>query len=366
MSIASDFHPLTIAAVKRETPDAISVTFAIPEALRASFAFKPGQHLNVRATLDGEELRRSYSICSDPDAPGLRIAIKQVAGGRFSGWANRSLRPGMALESMPPTGRFVLAPGDGTPRHILGIAAGAGITPIIGMVRSVLLREPEGRATLVYGNRGIDGIIFREELEDLKDRFLDRFTLMHVFSGRDAEETPLLAGRITGEKVKALSRLFFPAAGVTHAYLCGPGSLIKEARNALFDLGLPRERVHHEFFAAGGGAYRAAPSQSTQPATPDAAEAAGPEIVAVLDGVRHRFRARPGEAVIDAALRAGLKVPFACKGGMCCTCRAKLVEGTAPMRVNYSLEPWEIDRGFVLTCQAVPSSERLVVDYDQL
>ena len=360
-----DFHAIPIAEVKRETPDAISVAFAIPEALREAFHFQAGQHLTLRIRLGEEEVRRNYSICSGPGDV-LRIAIKRVDGGHFSVWANAALTAGSIVEVMPPQGRFVLPASDGHARHVVAIAAGAGITPILGMVKQALAHEPATRFTLVYGNRTPDTILFREELEDLKDRYLERFTLLHVLSRNDESSTPLLEGRITADKMAALSDKLFRPGDVAHVFLCGPGSMIKETRNALFALGFARDKVHHEFFAPGGGAFRkvAVTAATAAPIVPVKVE--GSEVVAILDGLRHAFIVPPGGHVVDAALAAGIRVPYACKGGMCCTCRAKLVEGQAEMTTNYSLEPWEIERGFILTCQAVPKSARLVVDYDQM
>jgi len=372
-----DFQSLEIAEVKRETPEAVSITFAIPEALRDAFRFTPGQHLPVRATIGGEEQRRTYSICSCPGDPRLRIAIKRVADGCFSKWANATLRAGSTLEVMPPAGRFVLAEGEGKPRHVVAFAAGAGITPIISMIQHALANEPATSFTLVYGNRTLESILFREELEDLKDRYLGRFTLLHVLSRNEESSAPLLEGRITGGKVTALAATLFKPAEVAHVFLCGPGSMIKEARDALLALGVPRAKIHHEFFAPAGGARRTQAAQevakapSPQPSPQGERESAsrsaqGTEAIAVLDGIRHRFIVPRGGHVVDAALAAGIRVPYSCKGGMCCTCRARLVEGQVEMTLNYSLEPWEIERGFILTCQAVPKSDRLVVDYDQM
>ncbi len=372
-----DFVTLTIADVRRCTPGAIEVVFKLPDAARAVFAFRPGQHVNLRADIDGVEVRRSYSICSDPADVDLRIAIKRVHDGQFSNWAHAHLVPGQTIDVSPPAGRFALKPGDGEPRRLLAIAAGSGITPIISIVRHALRTEPLTRVALIYGNRTVEEILFRDELEDLKDRYLDRFTLINVLSRGDMTETPLLEGRIDGAKLKAL------AAGLAvnelaHVYLCGPGNLIKEARNTLFGLGVARERVHHEFFAAGGGAYRteaattaaagtSEPQVAPQPPPQSAQQAPdGTEAVITLDGLVHRFKMRPGETVIEAALRAGIRVPYACRGGMCCTCRAQVLEGEAVMKINYSLEPWETGKGFVLTCQAVATSPRLVLDYDQM
>jgi ring-1,2-phenylacetyl-CoA epoxidase subunit PaaE len=388
-SAMHDFQPLTIAEVRRETPEAISVVFTVPEALREAFRFKPGQHLPVRATIDGEEQRRTYSICSRPGEPNLRIAIKRVAEGRFSNWANDMLKAGGRLEVMPPAGRFVLPEGDGSARHIVALAAGVGITPIIAMAKHVLAHDPAASFTLVYGNRTPESILFREELEDLKDRYLGRLTLLNVLSRNEESSAPLLEGRITGEKVKALAATLFKPGEVAHVFLCGPGSMIKNTRDTLLELGVPRERIHHEFFAPGGGAYRAPSSRTSRgegqqiaPASPVSAPRPNPlpaekraeetsapgatEAIAILDGMRHRFTVPRGGHVVDAALAAGIRVPYSCKGGMCCTCRARLVEGQVVMTLNYSLEPWEMERGFILTCQAVPKSERLVVDYDQM
>jgi ring-1,2-phenylacetyl-CoA epoxidase subunit PaaE len=364
-----DFLPIRIVAVRRETDEAISVTLAIPDDARETFQFKPGQNLIVRQMFDGEELRRNYSICSGPGDPYLRIAIKRIADGRFSIWANETLKAGDTLDVMPPQGRFVLPAGDGSPRRVVALAAGAGITPIIAMVKHVLAHEPDTTFTLVYGNRAPETILFREELEDLKDRHLGRFNLLHVLSRNEERSAPLFEGRITGEKVKALSEKLFRPEETAHVFLCGPGSMIKDARGALFDLGFGREQVHHEFFAPAGG--RPSPPRTLRgegQRTPARAEppTEGTQAVAILDGIRHRFVVPPGGGVVDAALAAGVRVPYACKGGMCCTCRAKLVEGEATMKVNYSLEPWEMERGFILTCQAVPKSDRIVLDYDQM
>jgi ring-1,2-phenylacetyl-CoA epoxidase subunit PaaE len=364
---AHDYHALRIAEVRHETADAISVAFEIPEALQALFACKPGQHLGVRATIDGEEQRRSYSIWSRPDESMPRVAIKRVEGGLFSVWARDTLAAGQMLDVLPPTGRFVLPPGNGVPRHILAFAAGSGITPIMAMIGHALAHEPETHFTLVYGNRSPQTILFREQLEDLKDRHLDRFTLLHILTRNDESTAPLLQGRITAEKVGMLMSGVIHPTDIEHVFLCGPGSMIKDVRNGLFALGMPRDRVHHEFFAAGGGAYRkpamAAPAAPTQSRVESETAI---EVTAILDGMRHHFSVPAGSHVVDAAIAAGIRVPYSCKGGMCCTCRARIVEGAAVMSMNYSLESWEMDKGFILTCQAIPTTPRLVLDYDQM
>ncbi|MBS0241629.1 MAG: 2Fe-2S iron-sulfur cluster binding domain-containing protein [Proteobacteria bacterium] len=357
-----DHVPLTIADVHRETADAIVVSLALPPEHREAFRFRPGQHLALKATLGNEDVRRTYSICSGPDADTISIAIKRIAGGAFSNWANDTLAPGTQLWSMPPGGRFVLDDAPEAGAHFLAFAAGAGITPIIAMIEHALVLQPKSRFTLVYGNRDAEHIIFRERLEDLKDRHVGRFNLVHVLSRQAESDSPLLEGRITSEKVAAFAGHLFRVDDIDQVYLCGPGSMIRDVRNALFALGVSRERVHHEFFAAGGGAYRAVPAAA--PVVPVSVH--GVDVVAVLDGARRRFTAQPGEALIDAALRAGVRAPYSCKGGMCSTCRGRIVEGTVEMRVNYSLEPWELAQGFVLSCQAVPTSDRVVIDYDQM
>lgn len=360
-----EFTPLPVLAVKRETASAISVALAIPPHLADTFRFKPGQHIAVRAVLDGEELRRTYSICSGPDDLNLRIAIKRIPDGRFSTWANTSLRPGMTLDAMPPSGRFILPDTDGSPRQLLAVAAGAGITPIMAMVQHALANEPSSRFTLIYGNRTAADAIFGEALEDLKDRHLGRLTLVNVVSREDGD-TPLLAGRIEPEKLRAIIAGVLAGQKIAHAFLCGPGNMVRDLRQVLFDLGLPREGVHHEFFAPPGGpANTRERRERTIPASP-APQPRVSDVIAILDGVRHRLDMTAGDTVLDAAVRAGLRVPYSCKAGMCCTCRARIVEGTAVMQANYSLEPWEIERGFTLTCQAIPGAGRLVIDYDQM
>jgi ring-1,2-phenylacetyl-CoA epoxidase subunit PaaE len=357
------FHALPIAAVRRETADAISFALAVPEELSEDYRYRAGQHLVVRAVLDGEEVRRTYSISSDPADNQLWITVKRVDGGLFSAHAHSALKQGAALEAMRPAGRFVVPDDVGDGRTYLAIAAGSGITPVMGLIRHVLAREPNSRFTLVYGNRTVDSIIFREALNDLKDRYLGRLSVLHVLSRDTEADLPLLSGRIDGDKVKALLPLVGPVAGIDHVYLCGPGNLIKDARQALLGAGVTRERIHFEYFRAGpDSVQRRTPDPKPAQTTPTA----GAEVIAVVDGVRHIFRVPEGGLVVDAALSAGIRVPYSCKGGMCCTCRAKLVEGEVAMLRNFSLESWEVDAGFVLTCQAQPRSNRVVLDYDQM
>lgn len=359
----TEFVPLPIVELKRETRDTLAVALAVPHERTAAFRFAPGQHVAVRATIDGEDVHRTYSICSSPADPHLRIAIKRLPEGRFSGWAHSQLRVGMSLAVMPPTGRFVLPDGAGAPRHLLAVAAGAGITPIMAMLQHALDCEPATRFTLVYGNRTAEDAIFREPLEDLKDRHLGRLSIISVYSREDSD-TPLLAGRVTPLKLRAIVERLLPRQEIAHAFLCGPGGMIRDLRQTLFDLGLARDRAHYEFFAPPGERVDLRPRPDAD-ADRTSRHTTG-EVIVILDSVRHRLDMAPGETVLEAAIRAGLRVPYACKAGMCCTCRARIVEGEATMQANYSLEPWEIERGFTLTCQAVPGQSRLVIDYDQM
>jgi ring-1,2-phenylacetyl-CoA epoxidase subunit PaaE len=353
------FHRLAVNDVRRETTDAVSLSFAIPKELADDYRFNPGQYLTLRVKMDGEEVRRSYSICSGPDDGELRIAVKKVDGGAFSSWAACELKAGDELDVMTPTGRFGVAPAPDEARIYVGFAAGSGITPILSIVRGVLGREPNSRFFLLYGNRSTSGIMFLEALEELKDRFMQRLSLFHVISGEE-QDIPILHGRLDGEKVRVLLRSQLTASHVDHVFICGPTGMSEDIEATCRDIGIAEERIHVERFVSGlGGKPR--PKAMIPASAPPKAFAA-----LIIDGKRREVPVADGEAILDAALRAGLDLPFACKGGMCSTCRAKLVEGEAAMDVNYSLEPWELKAGFILTCQAKPVSEKLVVDYDHV
>jgi ring-1,2-phenylacetyl-CoA epoxidase subunit PaaE len=361
-----EFHVLAVSAVRPETADAVSFALTVPETLRETFLYRAGQHLVVRAMLGGQEVRRTYSISSGPEDRDLWITVKRVEGGLFSAHAHASLGPGMPVEAMRPAGRFVAPDDDGDGRTYLAIAAGSGITPVMGLIRHVLAREPSSRFTLIYGNRSVGSIIFRQALDDLKDRHIGRLAVLHVLSRDTEAEVPLLSGRIDGDKVKRLLPLVAPPGDIDHVYLCGPGDLIKTARAALIEAGVARERIHFEYFRAGPeAAQQPAPRRAPPLETAEAAFTAGGEVTAIIDGARHVFRVPEGGVVVDAALGAGVRVPYSCRGGMCCTCRAKLVAGEVAMLRNFSLEAWEVEAGFVLTCQAQPKSNRVVLDYDQ-
>jgi len=352
------FHTLTIAALHRETEDAVSLAFAVPEAVRAAYRFTPGQYLTLSAVIDGEDVRRSYSICSGLDDAELRVAIKRVTGGAFSTWANEALHVGDRISVMTPDGRFGVPIEPGAARTFAAFAAGSGITPVLSILKTVLVREPGSRFVLFYGNRTTGSIMFRGVLEDLKDRHLARLSVFHVLS-REQQDVPILNGHLDAEKVDVLMRAMLPASMVDHAFVCGPQPMIEGLEKALADLGMPRDRIHVERFTPGvGGRPRAVVVPASAP----------PKAIAtvICEGARWEIPMAAGEAIIDAALRAGRTLPFSCKGGMCCTCRAKLLEGRVEMAVNFSLEPWETEAGYILTCQAQPVTDRITVDYDQV
>jgi ring-1,2-phenylacetyl-CoA epoxidase subunit PaaE len=356
------FHPLAIAEIRRESADAVSVRFALPDGLRAAYAYRAGQYLTLRAVLDGEEVRRTYSICAGEDEAELRIAIKRTEGGYFSVWAQDHLHPGRVIDVMTPTGRFGIPPAaqPGAARLHVGIAGGSGITPLLSVIRTVLAREPASRFLLLYASRASGQILFRAELEDLKDRHLGRLAVQHILS-REQQDIAVLGGRLDAARIRHLLAGLLAGAPVDAAYVCGPAGLLEQAEAALAALGVPAARIHVErFTSAEQGSPRAAAAPPPPPGAPAVAHAG-----ITIHGIRSEVPIAAGEAVLDAALRAGLDLPYACKGGMCCTCRARLVSGEVEMLQNYSLEPWERDAGFVLTCQSHPRSARLELDYDQ-
>ncbi len=318
----------------------------------------PASTLTLRATIDGEDLRRSYSICAGLDDGALRVAIKRVAGGVFSNWANDTLRIGDTLAVMTPDGRFGVPPEPDAARTLVAFAAGSGITPVLSILTTILQRETRSRFLLFYGNRSTDSILFRGALEDLKDRFLTRLSVFHVLS-REQQDVAVLNGRLDAEKLRVLMRAMVPLDMVDHVFVCGPQPMIEGLEKALADLGLPRARIHVERFT---------PSAAGRPRPVVVPQAVAPKAIATVisEGVRSDIPVADGEAIIDAAIRAGRALPYSCKGGMCCTCRAKLLEGRVEMTVNYSLEPWETEAGYILTCQAHPLTKHVVVDYDQV
>jgi len=349
------FHPLRVSDVRRETADTVSVAFEVPPELTADYTFEPGQHLTLRipSPVDAGEVRRSYSICSGLDDGELRIAVKNVPGGVFGAYACEQLQAGHVLDVMTPIGRFTTVLDPAAEHSYLGIAAGSGITPVMSLIRSVLMREPKSRFTLVYGNRAQSSVIFREDLEDLKDRYLDRLQVIHVFS-REQQGAPLLNGRISGDKLRALGETLLDLTSYDDVFICGPEPMTLDVRDTLADLGLDPTHVHLELFG------------STAPTAPRVHHETGERrrITYVWNGVKTEVAAHPDDTVLEAGEDAGLDLPYSCRGGVCSTCRAKVLEGAVEMDRNYALEPWETEAGYVLTCQSHPTTDELTVDYD--
>jgi len=359
------FHPLAVASVDQLTADAVAVTFAVPPELRDAYRFRAGQHLTVRLVepAGGPEIRRSYSICSTPaelaDHGRLRIGVRHVAGGAFSGYAVRQLAAGATVEVMPPLGHFTTGFEPGRSRYYGALAAGSGITPVLSLLATGLATEPDSRFSLIFGNRSAHTVMFADEIADLKDRYPDRLQVVHVLT-RETQDAELLTGRIDAARFDRLLDTVVPGDQVDEWFLCGPYGLVMAARQVLAERGVPDGAVHSELFHAGD----AAPAGDTAPAGGAGAETAGTEVTVLLDGRASTVRTRPGERVLDAALRVRSELPYACKGGVCSTCRAKIVDGAVTMARNYALEPDEVAAGYVLTCQSTPTTPTLTADYD--
>ena len=346
-----------MAHVEPQTRDAIAVTFEVPPELRESYSFTHGQYLTLRAFVEGEEIRRSYSICSAPQDGILRVAIKRVAGGAFSRWAHDALVPGATIEVAPPAGRFGIPLDREHQHHYLGVAAGSGITPLLSIVKTTLALEPQSRFTLVYANRSSSSVMFREELSDLKDRYLERLVLLFVMS-REPQDIELFSGRIDRAKFDALLEHWIDPASVDRAFICGPHEMTTEVSASLAAHGMPPAHVKSELFASA--------TRSARPALRDAdLPVATCSAYAIMDGRRREFGIEKGrETVLEAGLRQGVELPYSCKGGVCSTCRVSLVEGEVDMDVHYALEDYEIARGFILMCQSYPVTDTIGVDVD--
>lgn len=358
------FEELVVEDVRKETNDCVSIAFAIPDHLKQTFHFTQGQNITVKTSVGGTEARRSYSICSAPGENELRIAVKQVPEGLFSTYANQSLKPGDKLQVLPPTGRFFTPLDAGQQKRYVAFAAGSGITPVLSIIKTTLATEPLSSFTLVYGNRSRNHIIFREALEALKNKYMERFSLIHVLS-RETMDIPLFQGRIDAEKCTVLASALINLEGADEFFLCGPESMIFEVREFLEKSGVASGKIHFELFTTPSQQAGSQGGRQT-----DVRENTGPE--ALLSRVTVKLDGRAfdidlpysGESILDAALVAGADLPFACKGGVCCTCRCKLTEGKVEMDVNYALEPDELAAGYVLACQSHPRSPRVQIDFD--
>ena len=357
----SRFHTLIIKDIRRETPDCVSLAFEVPVELHEAFRYTPGQYLTLRRQHQGEELRRSYSICSSPLDEEWRVAIKKVPNGRFSTLAVEELHVGDTLDVMPPQGRFspTLHPAN-TKRYVL-FAAGSGITPILSIAKTVLLTEPGSHIYLVYGNRGRNSIIFKEAIEGLKNKFLNRLSVYHVLS-REQGDSDLFFGRLDYAKATQFLQKIVPATQLDEAFICGPEDMIMGVKQALTEAGVSTEKIHFELFTSTRGPVN---TRETAP-HPAGEDDQKSQVTVRLDG-----RAYPlamsyyGDTVLDAILALGVDAPYSCKNGMCSTCRARVTHGTATMDVNYSLSEVEVAKGYVLTCQARPTTPEVTVDFDQ-
>ncbi|MDD5028458.1 MAG: 2Fe-2S iron-sulfur cluster-binding protein [Rhodoferax sp.] len=368
MSQAPRFHPLRVARISPEAAGAVAVTLAVPPELRAEFDFQPGQYLTLRARIGGVDVRRSYSICSAHqhyiDRGELEVGIRPLPGGVFSNWAATQLQPGATLQVMPPDGRFVVKRSRAI--HRVGFAAGSGITPILSIMASTLQDQPDAQFTLVFGNRSMATVMFNEALQDLKDRYRDRLTLIHVLS-RQAQEVDLLQGRIDDAKVRALIDALLPAASMDEVFVCGPDAMIEATEQALLAAGVNERAIRTERFSSPTLAALSEQQRRAARASDRHAPAARGNVALTLrlDGKDHALRMSADDHVLDVALAAGLDLPFACKGGVCATCRCKVLEGAVTMDKNFGLEPDEIARGFVLSCQARPIGAALRVSFDE-
>jgi len=357
------FQPLTVTDVRRETSDTVSIAFDLPRDLKETFAYQPGQYLTLRAILEGEEVRRSYSICAGLPDGELRVAVKMVPGGRFSTWANQALKPGDTIEAMSPMGRFTAPVEPEKAKSYVLFAAGSGITPVMSILRTVLALEPDSDVTLFYGNRTTGSIIFREALEDLKNRYMGRLRVFHVLS-REKQDVELFQGRIDADKAGRLLDGLCDVEAIDHVFVCGPEPMINGVREAAEARGLDKKKVHFELFTSPGEQSKA-PARATE-AAEERDAGATVHVTLRMDGDVWQFDMPHGETVLDAAHDAGLDVPFSCKGGVCATCRCKVTEGVVEMENNYSLDDDEVEAGFVLSCQARPTegTTSLEVDFD--
>lgn len=355
------FYSLKVASVAKNTRDAVVVTFDVPGELDDKFAFRPGQYLTLRTQVNGEELRRSYSICAAPSDRQLRVAIKRLNDGAFSSWANQHLEAGLSIEVMPPDGNFTV---DFSPAHAhryVAFAVGSGITPILSLVKTALDTEPNSSFTLFFGNRASSAVLFREEIEDIKNRYMTRFSLVYVMS-REHQDIELFNGRLDGDKVQQLLSLWMDPSTIDYAFVCGPQDMTESVTQALVDKGLDKSRIKFELFGSPKGPRALHTGQ-------EARKAPGKElceVTVIQDGVTRTLNIEKNkDSVLDSALAQGIELPYSCKGGVCSSCRCKVIEGEVDMDANFALEDYEVARGFVLCCQSFPVTDRLVIDFDQ-
>lgn len=354
------FHPLKVRAVTPDTEEAVIVSFDLAPELAETFKFTQGQYLTLRQEVGGEDLRRSYSICAGVDDGELRVGVRKVQGGRFSNWVNSELKAGDVIQVYPPQGRFFVPIEPSSARHYVGIAGGSGITPILSIMKTVLAKEPASRFTLIYGNRRQASTMFKEELEDLKNQYLTRLSLHHVFSD-EVVDAPLMAGVMNRAKIAEHLSVLVPAAGIDQAFICGPYQMNDEAEAALREAGVPEERIHVERFGT-------VEMQTGKPAPHVvlAGDVDAAKVTVIRDGISREIEfGKQDTSILDAAARAGMDVPFSCKSGVCSTCRCKVLEGEVRMDKNFALDKHEVAAGFILSCQAHALTPKVVISFDE-
>jgi ring-1,2-phenylacetyl-CoA epoxidase subunit PaaE len=359
MSVTT-FHKVKIKKVIRETHDCVSVALDMPEDLKALFKYNHGQYLTFKKEINGEEVRRSYSICSSPLDNEWQVAIKKVPEGRFSSFANELLKEGEEIEVMPPMGKFYTELNPEHKKLYVAFAAGSGITPVLSIIKTILRVEPQSQVYLIYGNKGRNSIIFKEEIEGLKNKYLDRMSVYHILS-REQGESELFFGRIDREKTKLFLDKIINPSDIDECFICGPEEMIFAVKDSLAEAGVDEKKVHFELFATAGNAQRDKERQEKLKAEGDKKS----QVTVIMDGANLNLEmSYYGNTILEAAMESGADMPYSCKGGVCSTCRAKVIEGEVEMDVNYSLEPYEVKAGYVLTCQARPLTERVIVDFD--
>lgn len=354
----SKFHPLTVANVKNETRDAIVVTFDVPGELQDIFRYVHGQYLTLRAQIHDEDVRRSYSICSGTNENKLRVAIKRTSGGMFSSWANDTLKPGAVIEVMPPMGNFTVTLSPENQKHYLAVAAGSGITPMLSIIKTTLFTEPQSTFTLFYGNRASSTVIFKEELAELKDLYMERFQLVYIMS-REQQDIELFNGRINKEKCEELFKHWVDLKAINTAFICGPEQMMHDVSDVLKANGLPKENIKVELFAA------STPKRQHVQNSQAIIGKRECDVTLIIDGAHINFvMEKDKESVLDAAIAHGIDMRYSCKAGVCSTCRCKVVDGKVDMDANFALEDYEVARGFALSCQSFPVTDKVVMDFD--
>lgn len=364
MSASPQFHELTVSRIRPEAGNAMVISMAVPEKLKSAFEFKPGQFVTVKAMIQGEDVRRSYSICSTPQhlqkTGEIDLGVRVIEGGLFSNWASRSLRVGDLLSVMSPDGRFTSKRPQAL--HRVGFVAGSGITPVLSIMQHTLETQADSQFSLVYGNQNMSSVMFNEILQDLKDSYPERVTLVHVLS-RQSQDVELLEGRIDQAKVHRFIETLLPVKSMDEIFVCGPEGMIESTCEALISAGVPQDLIHSERFVSSN---QLSGSSRKLKSNVGISEPQGTiELTLVMDGKQHTLHMTADDHVLDVALAAGLDLPYSCRGGVCCTCRAKVLEGSVTMDKNFTLEKWETDQGFVLSCQAKPNSSRVTLSYDE-